>query len=114
MAQEEPALQEILKELVAFSDKDKIPSVSGTDAHAHDTVWGSSNVNSRGMELLKYCVSANLYLCNQGNKPTFSTKIGKDLLDLTLTNQNAWDCISQRILTGGKFPPRDKFYLPRG
>ena len=91
MAQEEPAPPEILKELVAF--RDKIPLVMVTDANAHHTVWGSTNVNSRGLELLMYCVSANLYFCNVGNKPTFKTKIREEVLDLTLTNQNAWNCI---------------------
>ena len=71
MAQEEPAPPKILKKLVAFSDEDKIPLVIGTDANAHHTVWGSTNVNPRGLELLMYCVSANLYFCNVGNKPTF-------------------------------------------
>ena len=33
LVQEEPALSEIQKELLAFSDKDKIPSVIGTDAN---------------------------------------------------------------------------------
>ena len=89
MAQEEPAPPETLKELVAFSDKEKIPLVIGTDANAHHTVWGSTNVNPRGLELLMYCASANLYFCNVGNKPTFRTKTREEVLDLTLTNRNA-------------------------
>ena len=93
MAQEKPAPPEILKELVAFSGKDNIPSVIGTDANAHHTVWGSTNVNLTGMELLTYSVSTNLYFCNVGNKPTFRTKIREEMLDLTLTNRNAWSCI---------------------
>ena len=70
MPMEEPAPPEILKELLSFSDRDNIPTVIGTDSNAHHTVWGSSNVNSRGMDLLTYCASANLYFCNVGNKPT--------------------------------------------
>ena len=66
MAQEEPAPPENLKELVTFSDKEKIPLVIGTHANAHHTVWGSNNVNPRGLELLMYCASANLYFCNVG------------------------------------------------
>ena len=38
MAQEELAPPEILKELVAFSDNDKIFLVIGTDVNAHHTV----------------------------------------------------------------------------
>ena len=93
MAQEEPAPPEIQKKLVAFSGKDKIPLVIGTDANAYYTVWGSTNLNPRGLQLLMYCASANLYFCNVGNKPTFKTKIREEVLDLTLTNRNAWNCI---------------------
>ena len=35
MALEEPAPPVILKELLSFSDRDKIPTVKGTDANAH-------------------------------------------------------------------------------
>ena len=84
MAQEEPAPPETLK---AFSDIEKIPLVIETNANAHHTVWGSTNVNPRGLELLMYCASANLYFCNVGNKPTFRTKISK-VLDLTPTNRD--------------------------
>ena len=93
MALEEPAPPVILKELLSFSDRDKIPTVIGTNANAHHTVWGSSNVNTRGMDLLMYCASANLHICNVGNKPTFRTR-KKEVLDLTLINRNAENCIS--------------------
>ena len=87
MALNEPAPPVILKELLSFSDRDNIPTVIGTDANAHHTVWGSSNVNTRGMDLLAYCASANLHFCNMGSKPTFRTK-KKKVLDLTLINRN--------------------------
>ena len=80
MALEEPAPPVILKELLSFSDRDKIPTVIGTDANAHHTVWGSSNVNARGMDLLMYCASANLRICNVGNKPTFRTRKREEVL----------------------------------
>ena len=69
MALEEPAPPVILKELLSFSDRDKIPTVIGIDVYAYHTVWGSSNVNTRGMDLLMFCASANLHICNVGNKP---------------------------------------------
>ena len=54
MALEEPAPPVILKELLSFSYRDKIPTVIGTNANAHHTVWDSSNVNTRGMDSLMY------------------------------------------------------------
>ena len=94
MALEEPAPSVILKELLSFSDRDKIPTVTGTDANAHLTIWGSSKVNTRGMDLLMYCASVNLHFCNVGNKPTFRTRKRQEVLDLTLINRNVEICIS--------------------
>ena len=91
---EEPAPPVILKKLLSFSERDKIPTVIGTDANAYHTVWGSSNVNTRGTDLFMYCASVNLLLCNVGNKPTFRTRKREEVLDLTLINRNAENCIS--------------------
>ena len=74
MALEELAPPAILKELLSFSDSDKFPTVIGTDANAHHTLWGFFNVNTRGIYLLLYCASANLEFCNVGNKPTLRTR----------------------------------------
>ena len=93
MALEEPVPPVILKELLSFSDGDNIPTVIGTDANEHHVVWCSSNVNARGIDLLSYCASANLDFCNVGNKPTFRTRKREQVLDLTLINQNAVNCI---------------------
>ena len=93
MALKEPAPPVILKKLLlSFSDRDKIPTVIRTDVNAHHTVWGSFNVNTRGMNLLMYCACANLHFCNVGNKPTFRTR-KKEVLDLTLINRNTQNCI---------------------
>ena len=72
---------------------EQIPTIVGTDANAHHTLWGSSNINPRGEDLLAYCVSAGLNFCNVGNKPTFRTKTREEVLDLTLVNRCAWDRI---------------------
>ena len=64
----------------------QIPAIVGTDANAHHTMWGSSDIHPRGKDLLAYCVSAHLNFCNVGNKPTFRTKTREEFLDLTLVN----------------------------
>ena len=66
MALEEPAPPVILKELLSFSDRDKISTAIETDANAHRTVWSSFNVNTRGMNLLMHCANANVHFCNVG------------------------------------------------
>ena len=96
LALEEPAPPIILKELLSYSDRYKIPTVIGTNANAHHTVWSSSSVNTRSMDLLMYCASANLHFCNVGNKPTFRTRKREEVLDLTLINRNVENCTSER------------------
>jgi ribonuclease HI len=58
----------------------------GTDANAHHTAWGSTNVNPRGELLLEYVASTNLDICNIGNEPTFITQARKEVLDITLAD----------------------------
>ena len=69
----------------------KILTTVGTDANAHHTIWGSSDINPQGEDLLAYCASADLNFCNVGNKPTFRTKTREEVLDLTLVNRCAWN-----------------------
>ena len=87
MAAEEPAPPNLLRDLLVFTENKQIPIVVGTDANAHHTRWGSSDINPRGEDLLAYCASANQNFCNVGNKPTFRTKTREEVLGLTLVNR---------------------------
>ena len=91
MAAEEPAPPNLLKDLLVFTENEQIPTIVGTDANALHTIWGSSDINPRGEDLLAYCASADLNFCNVGNKPTFRTKTREEVLDLTLMNLCAWN-----------------------
>ena len=84
MAAEEPAPPNFLRDLLVFTEYEQIPTIVGTDANAHHTIRGSCDINLRGEDLLAYCASADLNLCNVGNKPTFRTKTREKVLDLTL------------------------------
>ena len=68
-----------------------MPIIVGTDANAHHTIWGSSDINPLGEDLLAYCANAYLNFGNVGNKPTFRTKTREEVLDLTLVNRCAWN-----------------------
>ena len=91
MAAEEPAPPNLLRDLFVFTENEQIPTIVGTDASAHHTIWKSSDINPRGEDLLAYCASADLNFCNVGNKPTFRTKSREEVLDLTLVNRCAWN-----------------------
>ena len=56
----------LLRNLLVFAENEQIPTIVGTDANAHHTTWGSSNINPRGEDLLAYCARADLNFCNVG------------------------------------------------
>ena len=59
MADEEPAPPNLLRDLLVLTEIEQIPTNLGTDANAHHTIWGSSDINPRGKDLLAaYCASA--------------------------------------------------------
>ena len=58
MAAEEPAPPNLLRDLLVFTEIEQIPTILGTDANAHHTIWGSSDINPRGKNLLAYCAGA--------------------------------------------------------
>ena len=84
---EEPASPNLLSDLLVFTENQQIPTIVGTDANAHHTIWGSSDINPREEDLLAYCASAESNFCNVGNKPTFRAKTREEVLDLTLVNR---------------------------
>ena len=52
MAAEEPAPPNLLRNLLVFAENEQIPTILGTDANAHHTIWRSSDINPRGKDLL--------------------------------------------------------------
>ena len=45
MAAEEPAPPNLLRDLLVFAENEQIPTIVGTDANAHHTIWGSFTIN---------------------------------------------------------------------
>ena len=91
MAAKEPAPPNLLRDLLVFTENEPIPTVVGTDANTHHTIWGSSDIKPRGEDLLAHCAGADLNFCNVGNKPRFRTETREEVLDLTVVNRCAWD-----------------------
>ena len=69
-----------------FAESENLPLMVGVDTNAHHTVWGHRSCNQRGRSLLLSLSSNNLILANKGNTPTFRTKVGNSVIDLTFTN----------------------------
>ena len=78
----------MVQQLIEHCDRNNIDLILGMDANAHHIIWGSSDTNARGENLLEYIASTNLIICNRGNSPTFSVANRQEVLDLTLCSMN--------------------------
>lgn len=74
-----------MKDVVEYCTQNKLQLIIGSDANAHHTIWGSSNINKRGEYLLEYIYCHQLEILNIGDKPTFVNRMREEVLDITLS-----------------------------
>jgi len=91
MAHEDQIPSESLIRLVDFCQCKKLHLVIGTDYYAHCELWGSSDTNQRGEQLLSYLMSSNLNVASRGHKPTFVVANRTEVLDITLLSDSLVD-----------------------
>ena len=84
---------EEMKRLVNHCETNRLPLLVGSDANAHHTLWGSTNINDRGTALLEYLSRVDLHPINRGHRPTFVVANRKEVLDVTLVSSHLLDCI---------------------
>lgn len=75
-----------LSKIVEFCEKERIPLLIGSDSNSHHVIWGSSNINLRGEQLVQYLMSTDLMVVNSGRQPTFVNAARKECLDVTLAS----------------------------
>jgi hypothetical protein len=77
-----------LELLVESTGAGSLQLILGCDANAHHRDgWGSSDINPRGESLLQFLVCNNLYICNEGNRPTFVTRARREVIDITVCSE---------------------------
>jgi hypothetical protein len=64
-----------------------------TDSNAHSALWRDKKTDSRGKLLEEFIFHNNLNLLNQGSEPTFQTKRGSSLIDLSLVSDDLYPFI---------------------
>ncbi|XP_037928188.1 uncharacterized protein LOC119662605, partial [Teleopsis dalmanni] len=82
----EEAVSLELQQLTEYCRIRNLQWVMCCDANAHHTVWGSTDINTRGESLFDYITTNNLMVVNKGNEPTFVNAIREEVLDLTLAS----------------------------
>ena len=85
--------EQITKDLINHCLRNNLKLVICTDCNSHNEIWGSSDNNRRGEDLLDYIVTTELEICNLGNTPTFVNAIRGEVLDITLASQNVFENI---------------------
>ncbi|XP_076289818.1 uncharacterized protein LOC143213650 [Lasioglossum baleicum] len=81
---EEPPPTKELRALVQDCRTQGLQLVIGCDANSHNTLWGSSDCNRRGIALLEFLSAHHLEIMNRGNRPTFVTSRRQEVIDITL------------------------------
>lgn len=92
------------EKLVDFCSSNALELLIGTDSNSHHTVWGSSDTNKRGEELLQFLAASDLLILNRGRKPTYVNAIREEILDISLATRD----ISERV-RGWRVTDEDTF-----
>lgn len=58
------------------------------DANARHYMWGSTDINRRGVMLADYLIEKGLSCLNIGTQPTFVTALRQEVLDITVATQD--------------------------
>ena len=85
----------MVRKIVTFCEYGKLPMIMGGDVNAHHIAWGSTDINSRGIDLNDFVLAHNLMVANIGDQPTFTARGRKEVLDATFTNRSATDLLSE-------------------
>ena len=104
MAHNNTAPPEELQKLIQESEATGAILIIGTDANAHNTLWGSPKNNERGESLSNFILSTRLSIGNQGSEPTYVGPTSKNVLDITLYTDNNGICLTDwKILNKASF-----------
>ena len=68
--------------------------VVGCDSNAHHSLWGSSDINKRGMSLLEFLTAQQLEVVNVGTEPTFVNSIRSEAIDITIVSSSYRDRVT--------------------
>ena len=60
-----------LRNLMQYCIQNQLEIIIGCDANAHHLIWGSTNTNERGENVLDFIIENNLEIINKGSRPTF-------------------------------------------
>ena len=75
---------EEVRSLVDYCKVRGLPLLLGCDANSHHELWGSTDTNRRGEDLVDYLITTDLDILNIGTVPTFRNSVRQEAIDITL------------------------------
>ena len=80
----EPTLQ-LLEKAIAFGSRSGKKIIIAGDANARSSLWGCSTTCQRGERIENLLITFGLSVRNEGDHPTFSTRVGESIIDITVS-----------------------------
>ncbi|XP_033229049.1 uncharacterized protein LOC117180668 [Belonocnema kinseyi] len=97
--------------LIQYCQKSKILLLLGCDASSHHSVWGITNINDRGRDLIEYLAVTDMEILNRGDTPICQVKNRSEVFDLTLCSERLrsrvvdWRVSNEESLSDHKYIP---------
>ena len=83
-----PFVKDWVQDIIDYANDKGYALLLGIDSNCHSTLYGLET-NRRGEELEDFIAKNRLYVENIGTTPTFNTKWGTSIIDITLSSHMA-------------------------
>jgi ribonuclease HI len=80
----QPALQDFLIKALEYGQAKRYSILIGADTNSHSKIWGNET-NKRGQELEEMIEKYHISVHNVGKTPTYDCKLGKSIIDVTMS-----------------------------
>ncbi|XP_033210895.1 uncharacterized protein LOC117168983 [Belonocnema kinseyi] len=97
--------------LIQHCEKYRIPLLLGCDANSYHMVWGSTNINDRGRDLIESLAGTDMVILNRGDTARFQIKNRSEVLDLTLCSERLRSRVADWRVSDEESPSDHKYIL---
>ena len=91
------AIPKFLTDAIDYCKSKGYSILLGVDTNSHHKLWGNTN-NNRGVKWSNLIEEEKLLVHNKGRVPTYESKLGKSIIDVTLSKNLKWEVTNWRVL----------------
>ena len=89
-----------MTKIIEYADSRRLALLIMLDSNAHSQLWMSKTNNARGRYLTDYIIEHSLKVENVGTVPTYECKLGKSIIDITLSRGLPVKIVNWRVDRG--------------